>query len=79
MKKTIAIIVVAIFVFAIASVSFATGEKAEMAKPAENTSADVPKATTPTIEKMEKPGELKDQEDQEELKELTCVVYSVIT
>jgi len=44
-KKTIAIIVVAIFVFAIASVSFATGEKAEMAKPAENTSADVPKAT----------------------------------
>jgi hypothetical protein len=72
-KKTIAIIVVAIFVFAMASVSFATGEKAEMAKPAENTSADVPKATTPTIEKMEKHGELKAQEAQKELKELTCV------
>jgi uncharacterized membrane protein len=72
-KKTIAIIVVAIFVFAVASVSFATGEKAEMAKPAENASADVPKATTPTIEKMEKHGELKAQEAPKELKELTCV------
>jgi hypothetical protein len=72
-KKTIAIIVVAIFVFAIAFVSFAAGEKAERVKPAENTSADVPKATTPTIEKMEKHGELKAQEAQEELKELTCV------
>jgi cell division septation protein DedD len=34
-KKTIAIIVAATFVFAIASVSFAAGEKAEMAKPTE--------------------------------------------
>jgi len=67
-KKTIAIIVAAIFVFAIASVSFAGEEKAEMAKPSENRPAEVTKTPAPTIEKMEKPGE---QEKQEELEELT--------
>jgi hypothetical protein len=64
-KKTIAIIVAATFVFAMASVSFAAGEKAEMAKPSENTPSEVTKTPAPTIEKMEKLGELKDQGDQE--------------
>jgi hypothetical protein len=67
-KKTIAIIVAATFVFVIASVSFAAGEKAEMAKPSENTPAEVTKTPAPTTEKMEKPGEI---DKQEELKELT--------
>ena len=61
----------AIFVFAIASVSFAAAEKAEMAKPAENTPAEVPKTAPPTIEKLENPSELKEQEKQKEFKELT--------
>jgi hypothetical protein len=70
-NKTIAIIVAATFVFAIASVSFAAGEKAEMAKPSENMPAEVTKTPAPTTEKMEKPGELNEQEEQEELKGLT--------
>jgi len=69
-KKTIAIIVAATFVFAITFVSFAAGEKAEMAKPSENTPAEVTKTPAPTTEKMEKPGELNEQEKQEEQEEL---------
>ena len=42
-----------------------------MAKPSENTPSEVTKTPAPTIEKMEKPGELKEQEKQEEFKELT--------
>ena len=71
MKKTIAIIVAAIFVLAMAAVSFSAAEKAEMAKPVENTPAEATKAVPPEIEKLENPGDLKEQEKQEELKELT--------
>jgi Spy/CpxP family protein refolding chaperone len=69
-KKTIAIIVAAIFVFAMAAVSLAAEEKTEMVKPAGNTSPEAPKATAPEIEKLKKPGELKEQEKQQ-FKELT--------
>ncbi len=69
MKKTIAIIVAAIFVFAMAVVSLAAEEKTEMVKPAGNTPPEAPKATAPEIEKLKKPGELKEQEKQEEFKE----------
>jgi hypothetical protein len=67
-KKMIAIIVVAIFVLAIASVSLA---EERPARPADDTSADVPRTKTQIIEKMVKPGELKEREEQEELKEST--------
>ena len=71
MKKIIAIIMSAIFVLAMASVSFAAAEKAEMAKPAENTPAEAPKSAPQEIEKLENPSELKEQEKQKEFKELT--------
>jgi len=70
-KKTITIIVIAIFALAMASVSFAAAEKTEMTKPDENTLAEAPKSLLPEIEKLGNPGELKEQEKQEEFKELT--------
>ncbi len=71
MKKMIAIVVAAIFVFAMAAVSLAAEEKAEMAKPAEDTQAGAPKSVPQEVEKLENPDWLKDQEKQEEFKELT--------
>ena len=65
------IIVIAIFMLAMASVSFTAEGKTEMAKPAENTLAEAPKSLLPETEKPGNPGELKEQEKQEELKELT--------
>lgn len=66
MKKTVGIIVGAIFVFAIAYASFAAGDKAEMAKPSNNSPTEVTKTPAPT-EKMQKLWEPNDQE----MKELT--------
>ncbi len=70
MKKTIAIIVAAIFVFAMAAVSLAAEEKAEMAKPAENTPAVTPKPSASEMEKLEEPRELNEQKNFQ-FKELT--------
>jgi hypothetical protein len=78
-KKMIAIIVAAIFVFAMATVSLAAEEKTEMVKPAENTPAEAPKATASEIEKLEKPGELKEQKKQEEFKEQENLQWKELT
>ena len=70
MKKTISIIVTAIFLLAMASVSLAATEKADMAKPAENTPAETPKSVPNEMEKLGNPSELKEQEKQKQ-QELT--------
>ena len=70
MKKTIAIIVATIFLFSMAAIS-AAAEKVEMEKPAEKMPAEVPKSVSPEMEKLGKPGGLKEEEKQEGFKELT--------
>jgi hypothetical protein len=69
-KKMIAIIVAAIFVFAMAAVSLAAEEKSEMSKPDKNVPAEAPKSPASEIKKLEEPGELKEQEELQ-FKELT--------
>lgn len=67
MNKTIAVIVAVLFTFALASVSFATEKKAEMAKPDENKPAEAP---AQEMEKLEKPETLTEPLTPEEQKQI---------
>jgi hypothetical protein len=71
MKRIIAIVVTAIFVFAMTSISLATEEKAQTAKPTENTPAEAPKSLSQEMEKPGTPGELKEEGKQDVFRELT--------
>jgi hypothetical protein len=71
MKKTIAIIVAAIFLFSMATISLGAEEKAQAAKPTEKTPAEVQKSTSQEMKEPVWTEELKKEEKQDVFKELT--------